>query len=583
MKNSKLFPFERNKYYYGKLLSVNDFEMEQKYTNDKRRLINRLLYGSGIAAGMYVLAVDDFSISVERGLALDYSGREIVIDNPVIKKLSLIEGYDVIARNQQSMSYLYLCLEYAEEDVEPVYNVAGKNTAVSDAEYNKIRENYRLFLTDREPENDHLAPRDLYTDTQTVYWGSGIRIRQSLSRFAASGRKAQLKIQIENMGQQQFFAFSYDLELTCMSYEGKTSLNISFNEAFYDKAGRYEMTYLLDVHDVMDVEGVAELGEDSFMLSVEQREISAKAQMRQTVHIAAASEMAQMMGSYYQENMETFLRNNYQQSIYLAKISLIQAGETYVIQNIENVPFGQYVTGNELTAAMMELMMQNPDSGSIVGALGDTKDLGRNGAGDGSMNFVQGEVTIPLGERAVRGKRFFSNEIVHGLGVGQATVILSIMDDENKELFGSSEVFENMDPVLEMAAQLNRDRGSFVIGVRVVSETMKESVRIHWTVMKDTRDYVAEKRERKIFIKPNVLNLSIRESYYLEAVCTNMKDKRLKWSVGENCGTIDSNGMYTAPNTTGVFEVTVQSVAYPELRASIFVIVREPENKDSGK
>ena len=64
MKNSKLFPFERNKYYYGKLLSVNDFEMEQKYTNDKRRLNNRLLCGSGVAAGMYVLAVDDFSIAV---------------------------------------------------------------------------------------------------------------------------------------------------------------------------------------------------------------------------------------------------------------------------------------------------------------------------------------------------------------------------------------------------------------------------------------------------------------------------------------------------------------------------------------
>ena len=64
MKNSKLFPFERNKYYYGKLLSVNDFELEQKYMNDKRRAVNRLLFGSGVAAGMYVLLVDDFTISV---------------------------------------------------------------------------------------------------------------------------------------------------------------------------------------------------------------------------------------------------------------------------------------------------------------------------------------------------------------------------------------------------------------------------------------------------------------------------------------------------------------------------------------
>ena len=42
MKNLNYFPFERNKYFYGKLLSVDDFETEQKYMNNKRRMGNRL-------------------------------------------------------------------------------------------------------------------------------------------------------------------------------------------------------------------------------------------------------------------------------------------------------------------------------------------------------------------------------------------------------------------------------------------------------------------------------------------------------------------------------------------------------------
>ena len=41
MKNMKYFPFERNKYFYGKLLTVDDFETEQRYMNDKRRVLNR--------------------------------------------------------------------------------------------------------------------------------------------------------------------------------------------------------------------------------------------------------------------------------------------------------------------------------------------------------------------------------------------------------------------------------------------------------------------------------------------------------------------------------------------------------------
>lgn len=79
MKNMKYFPFERNKYFYGKLLTVDDFETEQRYMNDKRRVLNRFLYGTGVVCGLNVVPIDDMTISVEPGLALDFSGREIVV------------------------------------------------------------------------------------------------------------------------------------------------------------------------------------------------------------------------------------------------------------------------------------------------------------------------------------------------------------------------------------------------------------------------------------------------------------------------------------------------------------------------
>ena len=72
MKNLKYFPFERNRYFYGKLLSVDDFEAEQRYMNDKRRMLNRFLYGTGVVCGMQVVEVDDLTVSLERGLALDF-------------------------------------------------------------------------------------------------------------------------------------------------------------------------------------------------------------------------------------------------------------------------------------------------------------------------------------------------------------------------------------------------------------------------------------------------------------------------------------------------------------------------------
>ena len=57
-----------------------------------------------------------------------------------------------------------------------------------------------------------------------------------------------------------------------------------------------------------------------------------------------------------------------------------------------------------------------------------------------------------------------------------------------------------------------------------------------------------------------------------------MTDTAITWKVKDHGGTIDENGLYTAPNTAGVYEVTAESVAYPEVKASIFVIVREKGN-----
>ena len=169
MKNTKYFPFERNKYFYGKILSVADFESEQKYNNNKRRTINRMLYGAGIVCGLNVIKVDDSFISVESGLALDNVGREILLDLPVMKKLSMFEGFD--NDNQLSdSSYVYLCIEYDEEEKEPVHSIAGKSKdSNNDVQFNKYREGCKLYLDYDEPEEEPSETEALYFETLKIY------------------------------------------------------------------------------------------------------------------------------------------------------------------------------------------------------------------------------------------------------------------------------------------------------------------------------------------------------------------------------------------------------------------------------
>jgi hypothetical protein len=85
---------------------------------------------------------------------------------------------------------------------------------------------------------------------------------------------------------------------------------------------------------------------------------------------------------------------------------------------------------------------------------------------------------------------------------------------------------------------------------------------------------------KRIFIKPDMANVEVRESCYFEAIFANIADRRIKWSVKEaEGGTIDKNGMYTAPNVPGVYEIIVESRAHPDIKASTFVVVREPKSE----
>jgi hypothetical protein len=73
----------RNRYFYGKLLDVGNFELEQSYFNSKRWMLNRLVTGYGVVCGLGVnLVPGTQTIVVQPGTAIDKCGREILVCAP---------------------------------------------------------------------------------------------------------------------------------------------------------------------------------------------------------------------------------------------------------------------------------------------------------------------------------------------------------------------------------------------------------------------------------------------------------------------------------------------------------------------
>lgn len=73
-----LHTFRRPHYFLGKQLGVEDLEREQAYHRDKGRLRNRLLFGTGVVAGLRVSVQQD-DLVISPGVAIDCQGNELVL------------------------------------------------------------------------------------------------------------------------------------------------------------------------------------------------------------------------------------------------------------------------------------------------------------------------------------------------------------------------------------------------------------------------------------------------------------------------------------------------------------------------
>ena len=81
---------KRNRYFRGKILRAEEFEIEQTYALERRRQINRSVIGWGVVQGFPIsphqhdhegseLRVEPGPIHVGRGFALDRQGREVAL------------------------------------------------------------------------------------------------------------------------------------------------------------------------------------------------------------------------------------------------------------------------------------------------------------------------------------------------------------------------------------------------------------------------------------------------------------------------------------------------------------------------
>lgn len=145
--------FVRNRYFYGKLLDVVHFEMEQNYVNGKRWMLNRMVTGYGVLCGLDVTpSPDGTGVVVSSGAAIDRCGREIIVprktDPQTISPMPVCSDATKHAAGTcdcEQYVHLSICFKQCESDPSPVsVDACGTTTACSAS---AIQERYSIEIT----------------------------------------------------------------------------------------------------------------------------------------------------------------------------------------------------------------------------------------------------------------------------------------------------------------------------------------------------------------------------------------------------------------------------------------------------
>ena len=589
MKDFSFFPIERNRYFYGKLLTVRDFEVEQNYAGVKRRLINRIVHGAGVVCGMGVTASDDATLIIESGMALDYLGREIVLEEPLIRKLEMIEGQEKLKGRDDA----YLCLGYDENDFEPV-NAVGAETGES--QFNMTKEGCRIFFSDEEPEYRGLLEAEGRDNVSVIYSSEELTIVLSAPEAVCSGDEFDVNALIIKNGKTPPVRFTIEGENNSIESENGRIL-LEYSQSPEESANVIETSFRLKAQSLSNIP--AQLFPNGVELNVEMGNHKYKNYIAVNAEFFICENESQMRG-YLRKNdtLERHTRGK-QIPIYLAKLELINATDRVFIAGVTNLPFKQELAGKknmnasaagdfEITSSVKSLeYWQRPDiKASINKQTGNMHfDFGIPTPEIYDYAVTHGVVDIPMPGGVRVNARYVTDEIPHGLGAGNVDLRLSVEFDEDQDggayLYGNSEVFKGKNsgvnpPLVETAAILYPQRGTMRIGVWLHDDIKGNLLQVHYYAQKPEHDTkrLLEQRQVSISVLPEVSRLAKRGQTRLKAVVVGSDDKNVIWRVKDELGgEIDQNGTYQAPEAPGTYEIVACANADESVTASAFVIV----------
>lgn len=602
MNKAQISPFERNRYYYGKMLTSADFQAEQQYMNQKRRFLNQMVLGNGVLCGLNVLNLDGLSILVESGAAIDSKGREIIVESSVVKKISALPGFQ-----EHGVDRFSLCLEYREDEVQPVYAVNRKEEQ-NEYENNRIQESYELRLIDTaDLERAFQLDSEFFVETRLFHTRDYTGTLR-MPAVACKGRKVRMELEVEKLSdREEALELAYELQLPAFSLmNGNQTLEIEKRIELCLTGEKQKLDYWILCMP-------SSLEETSILIKPVKEWKDHAQELELKIRLAKEEPESLIRWELGKPGLEIRGGVEDREAVRLADLYIRHTDMACTIEQVDEsvrqyIPLPSEEVKKSLYSSFYAVSDEIQRLDSKMEGFGHTEQGGRMEEQEmpppvfiptetKSLEIPSdwpevscGTLEIPLDEFMQEGDICYSGEVIHGLGPGNVYVAVGL--DETEEgvkslrkipgiIYGDAALFAGRDTSITgvtTAVKVWTQRGCFQVAARLGGKQNTVLLSMHWIAWKypEALEDKFIESDLQRFISPEEMTASLKpgEKHFFAVSFHNMKPCSLKYELTEEqTGMLDEDGTYKAPQKSGVYEIKISCEEFPEIYTYTYAVV----------
>lgn len=575
-----LYPFSKNRYFPYKRMRSADFIREQQYVERKLAFLSRWDLGAGVALGLEVQRVDADSLLVSPGFAVDGQGRWLIVDEPAICRVRTLEGFDAL-RGETAL----LCLCYHEEGIDPMF-VPGNREEVQ--EYAAAREGFSFCLTDMRPLPKAAGDQVLFSDV-ILFEDADLRVRQVIPRVLPAQGMVQIRLAVEC-----FCPEPLEVRL-CYAPEAPGVKSADDGQPLhFDQALRLEKGgTTLALTAVLDTTAQAvllSLPEHGFTLEKRGARMGAQCDFQEEFPVVTGDPLAALERRLLSQDPRELWGGDSEEGVPIAGVRLLRCGEQVLLD-------GVFPLSESRRAELPYLKERLRRCGGFFPAAPPPRQPEKKAAEPPSSapvpeerpQMTTGIVTLNGGLHLQEGKILLSDEIAHGLGPGPVFVQFGIENvypaaglDRNYTdfLLGDASLFAQAsgtyDHGFDLGARVHPEKGTFELAVRLRGELYQSSLRLRWFAWR-AQEHAPRTAPAGTLLRlePDVVRAAPGAAVSFVPVFEHGVSSPCDfWIPDRQSGLITPNGIYTAPQKEGLYQVCAQVKDMPETAVNAFVIVR---------